>query len=366
MADFGIARWVDDTSGLTGTNMTVGTVAYAAPEQLMGEQVDGRADQYALAATAFHLLTGTPLFQHSNPAVVISQHLHEDPPRLSDYRPDLAHLDDVFVKALAKQPEDRFERCRAFATAVTERFDGLADAGRSAPPEIAVITPPRRRGVRGVSAVMSHRFSAKTRWAVALVCAVLIAVAATWSLLYSFQPDSPPPNPALTSKPSVPAPSAAPARTGGPAMNGTYQLTYDRTKQTTNGVPIRHDGAGTNWWAFRSVCTTSGCAAAATQLDDATRRVASTADGGHTDTLRFVAGYWQGTPQQERVGCTQPNGQVRATQQETIAWSLAPQADGTLRGTVTETVLSNECGAKGAVVRLLMWWPPGSVTCRRA
>ena len=48
--------------------MAVGTVAYAAPEQLMGEQMDGRVDQYALAATAFHLLTGTPLFQHSNPA----------------------------------------------------------------------------------------------------------------------------------------------------------------------------------------------------------------------------------------------------------------------------------------------------------
>jgi len=62
LADFGIARWIDDASGLTATNMAVGTVAYAAPEQLMGEQVDGRADQYALAATAFHLLTGTPLF----------------------------------------------------------------------------------------------------------------------------------------------------------------------------------------------------------------------------------------------------------------------------------------------------------------
>ena len=50
LADFGIARWVDDATKLTATNMTVGTVAYAAPEQLMGEQVDGRADQYALAA----------------------------------------------------------------------------------------------------------------------------------------------------------------------------------------------------------------------------------------------------------------------------------------------------------------------------
>ena len=48
LADFGIARPLDDTSGLTTTNMTVGTVAYAAPEQLMGEAIDGRADQYAL------------------------------------------------------------------------------------------------------------------------------------------------------------------------------------------------------------------------------------------------------------------------------------------------------------------------------
>jgi serine/threonine protein kinase, bacterial len=61
LADFGIARNVDDISGLTATNMTVGTVAYAAPEQLMGEELDGRADQYALAATAYHLLTGSRL-----------------------------------------------------------------------------------------------------------------------------------------------------------------------------------------------------------------------------------------------------------------------------------------------------------------
>jgi serine/threonine-protein kinase len=73
LADFGIARNIDDISGLTATNMTVGTVAYAAPEQLMGEEIDGRADQYALAATAYHLLTASQLFPHTNPAVVISR-----------------------------------------------------------------------------------------------------------------------------------------------------------------------------------------------------------------------------------------------------------------------------------------------------
>ncbi|OBA60914.1 nuclease PIN [Mycobacterium sp. 1100029.7] len=347
LADFGVARHLANISGITETNVAVGTVAYAAPEQLTGSNIDGRADQYALAATAFHLLTGAPPFQHSNPIAVISQHLHEDPPRLSDHRPDLAHLDDVFFTALSKRPEDRFERCRAFAGALAEQVFDASDA----PVGGAEIAPHHRHDARGMVAAVKHRFSSRVRWSVALVCAVLIAVAATWSTLYSFQPAAPQPNPSLASRPSAPAASVAP-RPGGPSLGGTYQLTYDRSKRTTNGVPIRHDGSATDWWAFRSACTTNGCAATGTKLDDNNHQVASTADGGETDTLRFVGGYWQGAPEQERIGCRQPNGQVLATQQETIAWSLAPQPDGTLRGTETETVLSNECGAQGAVVRV--------------
>jgi len=122
LADFGIARWVDDPSGLTATNMTVGTVSYAAPEQLMGGALDGRADQYALAATAFHLLTGSPPFQNSNPAVVISQHLNAAPPNIADRRPELAALDPVLAKALAKEPADRYERCADFARALAHRM----------------------------------------------------------------------------------------------------------------------------------------------------------------------------------------------------------------------------------------------------
>lgn len=349
LADFGVARHLGDISGITETNVAVGTVAYAAPEQLTGAPIDGRADQYALAATAFHLLTGAPPFRHTNPIAVISQHLHEAPPRLSDFRPELAELDEVFFRALAKRPEDRFERCREFAAAVGRQLDGVSEVGRGTRPRTASSTPHRRRG--GVIAALTQRFSSKTRWATALVCAVLIAVAATWSLIYSFPPDTAPTNPSLASKPSVPAAAAAPTA-GGPVLNGTYKLDYDRTKRTTNGIRIRHDGATTNWWAFRSVCTTKGCAATGAQLDDATHQVTNTAEGGQTDTLRFANGYWQGAPQQQRVGCTEPKGKAQATQQETVAWSLAPQPDGTLRGTETETVLTNECSAQGAVVRV--------------
>jgi serine/threonine protein kinase, bacterial len=128
LADFGIARELADPSGLTATNITVGTVAYAAPEQLMGEEIDGHADQYALAATAYHLLTGLQLFPHSNPAVVISRHLNAEPPKLSDTRPELAPLDEVLSRALAKNPEDRFPRCQQFAQALGRGDGAISDS----------------------------------------------------------------------------------------------------------------------------------------------------------------------------------------------------------------------------------------------
>ena len=118
LTDFGVARRADEVTGLTGTNMSVGSVEYAAPEQLKGEYLDGRADQYALAATAFHLLTARIPFQHSNPAVLISKHLTAAVPRLAESRPDLGHLDRVLSVALAKDRNHRYPRCIDFAEAL--------------------------------------------------------------------------------------------------------------------------------------------------------------------------------------------------------------------------------------------------------
>lgn len=127
LADFGIARRMGDTSRLTATSMTVGTVAYAAPEQLMGADVDGRADQYSLAATAFELLTGSPPYLHDNPAAVISQHITAPPPPIAGRRPDLADLDPVLSRALAKAPGDRYDTCAEFAAALRDSIGGPAD-----------------------------------------------------------------------------------------------------------------------------------------------------------------------------------------------------------------------------------------------
>jgi serine/threonine-protein kinase len=144
LADFGIARPLDDTSGITTTNMTVGTVAYAAPEQLMGEDIDGRADQYALAATTYHLLTGSQLFPHSNPAVVISRHLNTPPPSLALMRPELPLLDPILAAALAKDPCGRFPSCTDFARAVAEQVTAHSAHSSAAP--TAQAPAPRRPG----------------------------------------------------------------------------------------------------------------------------------------------------------------------------------------------------------------------------
>ena len=116
---FGVARpFGDKNNTLTRPGVIIGTAGYTAPERLMDDAIDGRADQYGLAATAFHLLTGTPPFAHFNPAVVISKQLSDRPPRPSDVRPDLTEFDAIFARALSQDPVDRFRRCRDFARAL--------------------------------------------------------------------------------------------------------------------------------------------------------------------------------------------------------------------------------------------------------
>jgi serine/threonine protein kinase, bacterial len=139
LADFGIAREIADISGLTATNMVVGTTAYSAPEQLMGSDIDGRADEYALGCTAFQLLTGSEPYQNSNAAVVITQHLSAPPPLIGERQPELAGLNDVMTKVLAKDPGDRFPNCSDFATALTGH-PGVGAAKTLAAPAAAAAT----------------------------------------------------------------------------------------------------------------------------------------------------------------------------------------------------------------------------------
>lgn len=188
LADFGIARRADDTGGLTGTNMTVGTVAYAAPEQLLGQPLDGRADQYALAATAYQLLTGRPLFQHSNPAVVISSHLTADPPPIGVMRPELSSLGAVFDRALAKSPKDRFDHCIDFARAL-EHHIGKADATGPTVSAKAVSGPAHAAPAPASAQQPQHRRGHRA-WLVGAGVLAVVAVAAAAGAVYLLGRDS--------------------------------------------------------------------------------------------------------------------------------------------------------------------------------
>jgi serine/threonine-protein kinase len=211
LGDFGIARWVDDASGLTGTNMTVGTVAYAAPEQLMGEQLDGRADQYALAATAFHLLTGTPLFQHSNPAVVISQHLTADPPQIGTRRPALSDLGPVFSKALAKAAADRYDTCMEFAKALSHRL-GVVDAETGASEVTAAVAIGPRHRSQPHRAARPPARRPRALVVTVVLALLLVAVGSVGLLLLreERQPSTGPPQKPTPPTNSAPATAAAP------------------------------------------------------------------------------------------------------------------------------------------------------------
>lgn len=215
LTDFGIARPLDDTHALTTTNMTVGTVAYAAPEQLMGEAMDGRADEYALAATGYHLLTGTQLFPNSNAAVVISRHLNATPSNLGDRRPDCACLDDVVQVALAKAPRDRFPSCLAFAQALTEACEGAA-ASTNAPTQAA---PRPHRSSPASSArtsVEPRATGSRLMWAIPVSIAAVILLIGVVALAWRHW-DSQHPNSATTTPTTQSASANAPPPPESPA-----------------------------------------------------------------------------------------------------------------------------------------------------
>jgi serine/threonine-protein kinase len=123
--DFGIAR-VRGAEHMTNDGCAVGTPAYMAPEQVLGDEVDGRADLYAVGLILYRLLAGQLPFDADTPMVMLQKQVSETPPPLERYRQDLPDWCDVVVqRALAKAPTDRFQTAEEFRAAVG-RAIGLA------------------------------------------------------------------------------------------------------------------------------------------------------------------------------------------------------------------------------------------------
>ncbi|MFI7195030.1 protein kinase [Nocardia nova] len=141
LTDFGIARQAASASDLTGTGVMIGTLNYASPEQLSAQPLDGRSDQYSLACTVFHLLTGDAPFADADPVVVVTRHATATPPSVRTARPHLhPDVDAVLARAMAKRPEARFASSSEFAAALGAALRAATAGPPQGDPQAAIAT----------------------------------------------------------------------------------------------------------------------------------------------------------------------------------------------------------------------------------
>jgi hypothetical protein len=126
LADFGLTLDAEDRHDLTLTGQILGSVDYAAPEQIEGKTVDGRADVYSLGCLLYECLTGSVPFPKDSELAVLWAHVNEPPPRLAS---DPA-LGAVVKKALAKDPDDRYQTCGALVEAARAALPRAEPAAR--------------------------------------------------------------------------------------------------------------------------------------------------------------------------------------------------------------------------------------------
>ncbi len=157
ITDFGVARNVATESGLTQTGRFVGTLDYVAPEQISGGNVDARVDVYALGCLLFKLLTGEVPFPRDGEAARLYAHLNDPPPAPSLYVPEVSMaLDDVVVRAMSKQPDDRYPSAGDLGRAALAAVGGdqvsiperTVATGAAATVETERLTEPRGEGPR--------------------------------------------------------------------------------------------------------------------------------------------------------------------------------------------------------------------------
>ncbi len=127
LTDFGVAKMLEGSSGLTATGTVTGTPDYMSPEQAQGLKVDNRSDVYSLGIVLFEMLTGHVPFEAETPLAVLFKQIQEPPPPLSIVRPDLPYqLEAVLLKALTKNPADRFASITNFHEAWKRAIASIA------------------------------------------------------------------------------------------------------------------------------------------------------------------------------------------------------------------------------------------------
>ncbi|MEV5356565.1 serine/threonine-protein kinase [Streptomyces sp. NPDC086081] len=125
LTDFGLTKKSLSLTGFTTVGQFVGTLDYVAPEQISGKPVDARCDVYGFACVVYEILAGHPPFLRDDDMALLWAHQYDEPPPLTDARPDVPpQADPVLAKALAKSPDDRYPSCLAFVAALRAATTG--------------------------------------------------------------------------------------------------------------------------------------------------------------------------------------------------------------------------------------------------
>ncbi len=237
LSDFGIARGSVD-AGLTDTGMALGTAAYMAPEQASGGVVTAAADLYSAGVILFEMLTARLPFAGDNPVQVMYQHVNDVPPRPRDFNPSIpVPLEMVILRALAKNPEDRFQSAEEMEAALDRTPSSDESTRIMAAVAPGVVRRPARAGGGGAGNLPPRRRAvsdgSNPSWPLILVAALLIILGLGAIAILAMRNNSN--NPAT---PTVPAVVASP--TANPSPTPTTKPTPSPTptpKPTATPTP---------------------------------------------------------------------------------------------------------------------------------
>jgi Protein kinase domain len=143
LSDFGLTKRSVSTTSFTKAGYFMGTIHYAAPEQIRGTSLDGRADVYSLCCVLYECLAGQPPYPKESDLHVMAAQLFDPPPRLSERRVDVTpEMDEIMARGMAKDREDRFPTCGALMTAAQAQLSGLERAAQPGrPTQLPQISP---------------------------------------------------------------------------------------------------------------------------------------------------------------------------------------------------------------------------------
>ena len=133
IADYGLAKFLDETEGLTQSQAILGTSNYMSPEQAEGRisQLNFRSDVYSLGATLYHMLTGQTPFKAASTVETLRRVVHEELPRPRSIHPTIPEpLERICLKAIEKNPADRYESAEAFANDLARYLENQRPVGQ--------------------------------------------------------------------------------------------------------------------------------------------------------------------------------------------------------------------------------------------